>query len=167
MITKNWNIWCIARGGWVGFYCFLTNNFQINFKYLQNIAILCFQFVKFPWKNITCQKPIKMVECSFFINNFCYIFSNANGIEKPGICWRKILTLFNSIKRRTFCNVKLNIMMKRWKCRMANILNGCAIFSTIWKQQEAKAEAFGSRRISENWLIVWINKIWKKLKEAS
>ena len=30
------------------FYCFLTNIFQVNFKYLQNIVILCFQFVKFP-----------------------------------------------------------------------------------------------------------------------
>ena len=37
-LTKHWNIWCIAKGGWVGFYCFLTNIFQITFKYLQNIG---------------------------------------------------------------------------------------------------------------------------------
>ena len=29
-------------------YCFLTKNFQINFKYFQNIVILRFHLVKFP-----------------------------------------------------------------------------------------------------------------------
>ena len=28
------------------FYCFLTNIFQITFKYIQNIVIFCFQFVE-------------------------------------------------------------------------------------------------------------------------
>ena len=32
------------------FYCFLTNIFQITFKYIQNIVIFCFQFVEFPWE---------------------------------------------------------------------------------------------------------------------
>ena len=50
MITKHWNIWYIARGGWVGFYCFLTDIFVITLKYLQNIAKVRFQFVKIPWK---------------------------------------------------------------------------------------------------------------------
>ena len=35
--------------GWFS-YCFLTKNFQITFKYLQNIVILCFHLVKFPWE---------------------------------------------------------------------------------------------------------------------
>ena len=42
VITKLWNIWYIARGGWVGFNSFLTNIFLITFKYLQNRARLCF-----------------------------------------------------------------------------------------------------------------------------
>ena len=50
-----------------------------------------------------------MVECSFFINNFCHIFPNANEIEKPRMCWQKFLTLFNSITRST---VKLNVKLK-------------------------------------------------------
>ena len=52
VITKHWNIWCIARGGWVGCYCFLTNILLITFKYLQNIAILCYQFVKLPYLHL-------------------------------------------------------------------------------------------------------------------
>ena len=47
---EHWNIWCIARGGWVDSYCFLTKIFQITFKYLQNMVMLCSQFIKFPWK---------------------------------------------------------------------------------------------------------------------
>ena len=158
MITKYCNIWCIARGEWVGFYCFLTNIFLITFQYLQNIAILCFEFVTFPWKNVICYKQMKMVKSSFFIKNFCYIFSNANGIEKPGICWQKCLTFFNSITRSTYCNVKLIIMMKQWKYRIANILNCYAVFSQSWKQQKAKAEKFGSRSLKLqriDWLFEW------------
>ena len=56
---------------------------------------------------------MKMVQCSFFIKGFCYIISNANGIEKPGIYRQKCLSLFNSIRGSTCCNVRLNIMMKR------------------------------------------------------
>ena len=48
---------------------------------------------------------MKMVECSFFITNFCDIFSNGNGIEKPDKYEQKFLTLFNTIARSTCCNV--------------------------------------------------------------
>ena len=51
VIPKHWNIWCIARGGSVGFYCFLANIFVITLKYLPNIRILRFQVVRFPWEN--------------------------------------------------------------------------------------------------------------------
>ena len=50
LITNHLNIWCIARGGWDGFYCFLTNIFQITFKYLQNLVTLHFQLVKSHWE---------------------------------------------------------------------------------------------------------------------
>ena len=108
VITKHWNIWYITRGGWIGFYCFLTNIFLITFKYLQNMAILCFQFVKFPWKKIN---MLRADEDGFFLTNFCYIFSNANGIEKPD---RYLLTKisnfvqFNSKKHLLQCKVKHN-----------------------------------------------------------
>ena len=54
-----------------------------------------------------------MVECSFFITNFCYIFSNANGKEKPDKCGQKFLTSFNSITRSTCSYVSVNIMITR------------------------------------------------------
>ena len=43
---------------------------------------------------------MKMVECFFFISNFCYILSNTSKIEKPDIRWRKFLTFaqFNNKK---------------------------------------------------------------------
>ena len=57
---------------------------------------------------------MKIVECSFFITNFCYIFSNVNGIEKMDICSKKILTSFNSRTRNTYCNVRLKIMIMQF-----------------------------------------------------
>ena len=54
---------------------------------------------------------MKMVDCSLFIMNFCYIFSNVNGIVKPDKYGQKFLTLFNTIARSTCCNVSLNIMI--------------------------------------------------------
>ena len=60
---------------------------------------------------------MKMVVCSFFIINFCYIFSNANGIEKTRHLLTKISTFVNSITRSSR------------------------------KQQKAEAAAFGSRKL--------------------
>ena len=75
MITKHWNIWCIARGEWVGCYCFLTNIFLITFKYLQNIAILCFQCVKFPWQKYNMLEADENGRMLFLHNEFLlYIF---------------------------------------------------------------------------------------------
>ena len=71
-----------------------------------------------------------MVDCSLFIMNFCYIFSNVNGIVKPDKYGQKFLTLFNTIARSTYWNVSLNIMITRKKYRMANILNSRALFFT-------------------------------------
>ena len=94
---------------------FLTNIFLITFKYLQNIGILCFHFAKFPLKNIICWKNMKIVECSFFITNFYYIFSNVkckwNGETRHLLT--KMSTFVNSITRSTCCDARLNIMMKR------------------------------------------------------
>ena len=84
---------------------------------------------------------MRMVEFSFFITNFCYILPKANGIDKPDICRQKFLTSFNSITISTCCNARLNIMMKRQKYRMANILNCHTPFLQIWKQR-AEPEAF-------------------------
>ena len=55
---------------------------------------------------------MKMIECSLFITNFCYIFSNANGIEKSEI--GNLLTeisnfvQFNNKKHLLQCKVKYN-----------------------------------------------------------
>ena len=51
---------------------------------------------------------------------------------------------------------------------MANILNCYAPFLQSWKQQKAKAEAFGSRSLNFRELIDCLNEQnLKKLKEAS
>ena len=127
---KHWKIWCIAKGGWVGFYYFLRNIFQITFKNLQNIIILYFLFVKFPWEKYHMPRADEdgwMWMFSLHNEFLLYIFSNANGIEKSDICWQKFLTLFNAVMRSTCCSVRLNTMMKQKKYGMANILS-CAIF---------------------------------------
>ena len=100
-----------AKGGWVGLFCFLTNIFQISLKYLPNIVILCFQFVKFPWEKymLRVDEDGRMLCLSW---QRMFIFSNTNVIEKSDICWQKFLTSFNSITKSTCCSVRLN-MMKR------------------------------------------------------
>ena len=152
VISKQWNIWCIAKGGWVCFYCFLINSFQITFKYLQNLVIVCFQFVKFLWKNYHMLKADKDGRMRMFCLHkefLLYISSNANGIEKSDICWQKFPTSFNSITRRTCCNVKLNIMMKRWKYRMANVLNCREIFFTNLEAVESRSRSLKLQSIDE------------------
>ena len=74
---------------------------------------------------------MKMVECSSFITNFCYIFSNVNGIEKPDKYGQQFLFLFNTIARSTCCNLSLNTMITRQKHRIANILNSRAFFTNL------------------------------------
>ena len=116
VIRKHWKIWCIAKEGWVGRYCFLTKIFQITFKYLQSIVILCFQSVKLPWEKyhmLRGDEDGRKQMFSLHKEFLWYIFSNAKGIEKSGIYWQKFLASFKSITRSTCCNVRLNIMMKR------------------------------------------------------
>ena len=78
---KQWNIWCIARGGWDGFYYFLTNIFPVTFEYLQNLVTLRFQFVKFPWEKYNMLRVDEDDRMLFFDNEFLLYFSNAHGIE--------------------------------------------------------------------------------------
>ena len=120
-----------------------SNYLPIPSKYSNIMLSICKISLK---KNIICYKQMKMVDCSFFIKNFCYIFSNADGIEKQGICWQKFLTLFYSITRSTCCNVQLNIIMKRWKYRMANILNCYAIFFTKLEAVESRSRSFWKQK---------------------
>ena len=88
VIAKHWNIWFIARGGWIGFCCFLTDIFQITFKHLWNIVIPCFPFVKFPWEKDNMLREDEDDRMLLLYDNCLYIFSNVNGIEKPDICWK-------------------------------------------------------------------------------
>ena len=52
----------------------------------------------------------EVVECSFYITNCWYTFSNANGIEKPQFL-DKMLVQFNH--KNHCCNTSLNKMVKR------------------------------------------------------
>ena len=111
------------------FYCFLTNIFQITFKYFQNIIRLCFHFVKFRWEKYNMLGADEDGRiCSFFITNCWYTFSNANGIEKLHNFCTKIFNFVQFNHKNHCCNVSLYIMMKPWKYSMANILNCCTIF---------------------------------------
>ena len=73
-ITKHWNISCTARGGWVGFHCFLTL-FKSPFKYLQNIAIPRFPLVKLPSEKYNMLREDEDGRMLFLYNEFLlYIF---------------------------------------------------------------------------------------------
>ena len=79
----------------------------------------------------------------------------------------KISTFLNSITRSTCCSARLNIMMKRWKYRMANILHCRAIFhrfgsSRMQKQQPLEAETLNFRVLMD----CSNQQNLKKLKEA-
>ena len=130
-MTKHGIIWCIAKEGWVGFYCFLKNIFQIIFKYLQNIVILWFQ--KFTWEKYHMLREHENGGMVALQNDFLLYILKCTWIEKSDICWQKFLTSVILIKRSTSCNVRLNIVMKQWKYKMARILNCRAIFLQIWK----------------------------------
>ena len=68
-----------------------------------------------------------MVESSFFVTNCCYAFSNANGFEKPDNLLTNISSFVQFNYKNHCYNLRLNMMMKWWKYRMANILNCYAI----------------------------------------
>ena len=138
MITKHWNIWYIVRGGWVGFYCFLTNSFEITFKYLQNIVILCFLFVKFPWEKDNMLRAdedgrMLFLHNEFFSNIFKYKWNRETG--------HLLTKIFN----------------------LANILNCRANFFTNLEAVESRSRSLWKQKpwTSEYWWIVWIKKIWK------
>ena len=111
-LTKHSNIWCIVtrRKSWflLLFDKHFSNCLQIPSKYSNTMLSIC---------KVSLRK-ISYAKSRWRWSN-CYIFSNANGIEKSDICWQKFLTSFNSIIISTCFNVWLDIMMKRWKYRMA------------------------------------------------
>ena len=109
------------------FIAFWQRIFKLPLKTFQNIVILCFQFVKFPCAKYILKAEMKVVEFSFFITNVC-LCTCINGIKKPDISWQKFLISFNSVTRSTFCSFRLNIIIKQWKYRIANILNWEGIF---------------------------------------
>ena len=86
------------------FITFWQTVFKLPFQYLQNIVILCFQFVKFIWEKYNVLGADEDGQWLFLHNKFscfCYIFSNVNGIEKPGI-------QFNNKKHLLQFKVKCN-----------------------------------------------------------
>ena len=84
-----------------------TNYLQISSKYSNTMLSICKTSLK--KYVLEADENGRM----FFITNFRYIFSNANGIEKTKHLQAKISTFVNSIKRSTCCNARLNIMMKQ------------------------------------------------------
>ena len=63
-----------------------------------------------------------MIECSFFITNCCYTFSNANGIEKPDNLSTKISNflqfkeaIFKTRTRRM--QTRIRRMRRTWRTR--------------------------------------------------
>ena len=84
--------------------------FKLPFKYLQNIIILCFEFVKFPWEKYNILRAEEVGQMLFLHNEFL-LYICINEMEKLDICCQKFLTLFNSITKSTCYN--LSIMIKR------------------------------------------------------
>ena len=111
--TLKHSMYCERRMSWLLllFDKHFSNNFQISSKY-RNTAL---SFSKISLKNIICWKQMKIVKCSFFIKNFYYIFSNVKCTwnRETRHLLTKVSTFANSITRSTFCDTKLNIMMKR------------------------------------------------------
>ena len=95
-----------AKGRWVGLFCFLTNIFQISLKYLPNIVILCFQFVKFPWEKymLRANEDGRML----FLHNEFWLH-----IFKCGHLWIKMSNFVQFNNKKHFCKARLNIMIKR------------------------------------------------------
>ena len=116
-------------------YCFLTNIFQITFKYLQNIVI-CFHLVKYPWEKYNMLRADEDCWMLFLHNELLVYISNANRTEKPHKFWTKISNFVKFNHKNHCCNLSLNIMMKRWKHSMASILNCRAIFFSIQERVE-------------------------------
>ena len=144
-------MYCERRMSWC--YCFLANTFLITFKYLQNIAILCFHFVKLPWKKYMLEAD-ENGRMLFLHNEFLLYIFKCKWNRGTRHLLTKISIFVNSVTRTTCCNARLNIMMKRWKYRMANILNCRAIFHRFWssrkqKQQLLEAETLNFKVLME------------------
>ena len=112
-----------------------------------------------------------MVECSFFITNCWYTFSNKYGIEKPHNFYTKIFNFVQFNHKNHCCNLSLNIMIKWWKYSMANILNGCVSFSFFFffffSNLEAVEKIIWKPLTSMYWWIVPIKKIRKSYKGSN
>ena len=113
-------MYCKRRMSWLLllFDKYFSNNRQISSKYRNTM----FSFCKISFKKIyiyicwnICWKQMKMVECSFSITNFYYIFSNVKckWNRETKHLLTKISSFVNSITRSTCCDARLNIMMKR------------------------------------------------------
>ena len=109
MITKHWKIWCNFRGGWVGFFCFSTN------KYFQNIVILCTQIVKFSWKKCDMLRADEDGRMVFFHNEFLLHILQCKWNREIKHLLTKISNFLQINRMNTCCNVRLNIMIKRYK----------------------------------------------------
>ena len=119
-------------------------HFSNYLHYLQSIAILCFQFVKFPWKKYNMLEADENGRMLFLHNEFLsYIFKckwNRETRHFP----TKMSTFVNSITRSTWCNAKLNIMMKPWKNWVVNILDCHANFHRFGSSRKQKQQVAGS-----------------------
>ena len=93
----------------------------------------------------------------FLHKNFCYIFSSVNGVEKPDRYRQKFLALFHTIARSSCCNVSLNIVITRYKYRIAFFYK----FGSSRKQKQTPLEA---EDLNFRALLDRSNQ--KKLKEA-
>ena len=112
---KHWKIWCNLRGGWVGFFCFLTNIFQITFKHFQSIVILYIQIVKFPWEKCGILRADEDGRMVFFHNEFLLYILKCKWNREIKHLLTKISNLVQINSMNTCCSVRLNIMIKRYK----------------------------------------------------
>ena len=94
----------------VGFCFFLTNIFQITFKYLQNIVILCFQFVKFTWEKYHMLRTDEDDRMLSLHNEFLSYIFECKWNREIGNLLTEISNFvqFNNKKHLLQCNVKYN-----------------------------------------------------------
>ena len=81
-----------------------------NFQYLQNLAIICFQFVKFPWKKYNMLKADEDGRMLFFHKEFLLYIFKYKWNKETGHLLTKISNFvqFNNKKHLLQCNVKYN-----------------------------------------------------------
>ena len=122
------------------FYCFLTNIFQITFKYLQNIVRLCFHFVKFPWEKYNMLGADEDGRMLFLHNELLVYIFKCKWNRETAQFLHKIFSYVQFNQKNHCCNVSLNRVMTCdvWEYSMANILINYAVqlFFQIWKQWE-------------------------------